>query len=180
MCKETFAKAIDKAVFPGLQGGPHMNNIAAMAVALKEAGGSSFKRYAKQVVSNAKTLEVELARHGHRIMFGGTDNHLLLIDVTPMNLTGKQAEIALDASGITVNKNMIPDDPRSPMDPSGIRLGTPALTTRGMKEPEMRQIALWITDALAHADQTPVLRRIKREVSALTARFPLYQELRYT
>ena len=154
-----------------------MNNIAPMAVALKEASGPSFKRYAKQVVRNAKTLEVELTRHGQRILFGGTDNHLLLIDVTPLNLSGKQAEIALDIAGITVNKNMIPDDPRSPMDPSGIRLGTPALTTRGMKEPEMRQIALWITDALAHANHAPTLRRIKREIAALTARFPLYPEL---
>jgi len=179
LCKEKFAKIIDKAVFPGFQGGPHMNNIAAMAVALKEASASSFKMYVKQVVKNAKALEIELAKHGHHICFGGTDNHLLLIDVTPLGLSGKQAEIALDIAGMTVNKNMIPDDPRSPIDPSGIRLGTPALTTRGMKEKDMRQIAQWINVALRHADNAKELGRIQREVAALTATFPLYQDIRY-
>ncbi len=180
LCKEKFAKTIDKAVFPGLQGGPHMNNIAAMAIALKEASGSSFRQYAKQVLKNAKVLEVELAKLGHHLCFGGTDNHLLLLDVTPLGLSGKQAEVALDLAGITVNKNMIPNDQCSPMDPSGIRLGTPALTTRGMKEKEMRQIAVWIDSALHRVNDAKALKHIKRQVSALTTTFPLYQDIRYT
>ncbi len=175
MCKEAFAKKIDKAVFPGLQGGPHENVIGAKAVAFKEALEPSFKEYARQIKANAKVLEEELARRDYKLMFGGTDNHLLLIDVTPKGVTGAQAEAALDKAGITVNKNMIPDDPRSPMDPSGIRLGTPALTTRGMREDEMRRVADFIDRAItAHADEE-ALAKIREEVVELTSKFPLYR-----
>lgn len=177
LCKEQFAKAIDKAVFPGLQGGPHENNIAAKAVAFKEALEPSFRAYALQTKANAKTLEAYFKTKNYRLMFGGTDNHLLLIDVTTKGISGKQAQVALDAAGITVNKNMIPDDPRSPMDPSGIRLGTPALTTRGMKETEMSEIAAMIDRALDHAQDPTVLSAIREEVRTLAARFPLYPEL---
>ncbi len=177
MCKEKWAKQIDKSVFPGLQGGPHENNIAGLAIALKEALQPEFKEYARQIRANAKTLEQKFTEFGWRLMFGGTDNHLLLIDVTPQGLSGKEAQAALDKAGITVNKNMIPDDPRSPMDPSGIRLGTPALTTRGMKEAEMVQIAEWIREAIMnHTDET-VLARIRASVRELTTKFPLYPGL---
>lgn len=179
MCKEEHAKAIDKAVFPGLQGGPHENVIAAKAVAFKEALEPSFKDYAKQIKKNAKALEAVFRERGYRMMFGGTDNHLLLIDVTPKNATGKIAEAALDKAGITVNKNMIPDDVRSPMDPSGIRLGTPALTTRGMKEEEMKQIAVWIDEAIINHDNDSKLAEIRAEVKELSFKFPLYPELEY-
>ncbi|MDD4995544.1 MAG: serine hydroxymethyltransferase [Patescibacteria group bacterium] len=168
------AKRIDKAVFPGLQGGPHENNIAAKAVAFHEALQPEFKTYIKQVLANAKVLEQEFKKSGIKICFGQTDNHLLLLDVTPLGLTGKQAETALDAAGITVNKNMIPDDPRSPMDPSGIRLGTPAITTRGMKEPEMKQIAEWIIQALKNHTNESELAKIKSQVKKLTSKFPIY------
>jgi glycine hydroxymethyltransferase len=178
MCKEKFAKQIDKAVFPGMQGGPHENNIAAKAVAFKEALLPEFKEYAKQIKKNAKVLETEFNKLGYKLCFGGTDNHLLLMDVTPKGLSGKEAQIALDKAGITVNKNMIPDDPRSPMDPSGIRLGTPALTTRGMKEIEMKQVAAWIEEViLNHKDDTK-LAEIKNQVKNLTKKFPLYPTLK--
>ncbi len=177
MCKEKWAKQIDKSVFPGLQGGPHENNIAGLAIALKEALQPEFKDYARQIRANAKTLEQKFTEFGWRLMFGGTDNHLLLIDVTPQGLSGKEAQVALDKAGITVNKNMIPDDPRSPMDPSGIRLGTPALTTRGMKETEMEQIAEWIREAVMnHTDET-ALARVRESVHELTKKFPLYPGL---
>lgn len=178
MCKEKWAKQIDKAVFPGLQGGPHENNIAAKAVAFKEALEPEFKEYAKQIKKNAKVLEAEFEKYGYKICFGGTDNHLLLIDVTPKGLSGKEAQIALDKAGITVNKNMIPDDPRSPMDPSGIRLGTPALTTRGMKEAEMKQVAVWIEEAITNFKNDAKLAEIKNRVKALTKKFPLYPTLK--
>ncbi len=187
MCKEKWAKQIDKAVFPGLQGGPHENNIAAKAVAFKEALEPEFKDYVKQTRQNAKILEEEFSarggsalggkKQGYNICFGGTDNHLLLIDVTPKGLSGKQAQIALDQAGITVNKNMIPDDPRSPMDPSGIRLGTPAITTRGMKDAEMRKIAEWIDTAILNWQDDEKLKKIREEVKELTKKFPLYPEL---
>lgn len=177
MCKATHAKAIDKAIFPGLQGGPHENNIAAKAVAFKEALDPSFKVYAKQIKANAKVLEQALRDLDYTLMFGGTDNHLLLIDVTNKGLSGKMAEQALDLAGITVNKNMIPDDPRSPLDPSGIRLGTPALTTRGMKESEMEQIAQFIDRAITHASDEQTLREIHGEVQELASQFPLYKNL---
>lgn len=147
-CKKELASKIDKAVFPGLQGGPHANQIAAAAVALHEAMQPSFKKYARQVVKNAKVLSAELTRKGFRLVSGGTDTHLLLIDLRNKGITGKQASDMLEKQGIIVNKNTIPYDPRPPMDPSGIRLGTPALTTRGMKEKEMKQIAGLISEVL--------------------------------
>ena len=177
MCKKAIAQKIDKSVFPGFQGGPHENNIAAKAVAFKEALEPAFKDYAKQIRLNAKVLEKKFNEFGYKLMFGGTDNHLLLIDVTPKGLSGKEAQIALDMAGITVNKNMIPDDPRSPMDPSGIRLGTPALTTRGMKEKEMELVADMIHEALMNFKDETKLLEIRSQVKELTAKFPLYPEL---
>lgn len=187
MCKEKFAKDIDKAVFPGFQGGPHENNIAGKAVAFKEAMEPEFKEYAKQIKKNIKVLEAEFKQMGYKLCFGGSDNHLLLIDVTKKSLpggavaetgvSGKEAQIALDKAGITVNKNMIPDDPRSPMDPSGIRLGTPAITTRGMKENEMKTIAGWIDEAITNHTDDAKLTNIKQRVIELTKNFPLYTTL---
>lgn len=178
LSKEKFAKAIDKAVFPGFQGGPHENNIAAKAVAFQEALQPEFQDYAKQIISNAKVLCETLQTNGFKIMFGGTDNHLMLVDVySSKGITGQQAETALDKAGITLNKNMIPDDPRKPLDPSGIRLGTPAITTRGMKEKEMKQIGKMITTVIAHHDDEQVLHDIRKEVVSLAQRFPLYSEL---
>ncbi len=177
MCKEKFAKDIDKSVFPGFQGGPHENNIAAKAIAFKEALEPEFKEYAKQIKKNAKVLEAEFHHMGYKLCFGGTDNHLLLIDVTGKGVSGKEAQIALDKAGITVNKNMIPDDTRSPMDPSGIRLGTPAITTRGMKEEEMKTIAGWIDEAIMNWQDETKLAEIKQRVIEMTKKFPLYPNL---
>ncbi|PIR47791.1 serine hydroxymethyltransferase [Candidatus Uhrbacteria bacterium CG10_big_fil_rev_8_21_14_0_10_50_16] len=174
LCKEKHAKAIDKSVFPGLQGGPHMNNIAGLAVALEEALDPSFRDYAQQILLNAKTLEVELKQRDYTICFGKTENHLLLIDLTNKGLAGKDAQLALDAAGITVNKNVIPDDPRSPMDPSGIRLGTPALTTRGMKEEEMKRVADFIDRAILARHDADTLAEIREEVKQFTTPFPLW------
>ncbi len=173
MCKKEISQQIDKSVFPGFQGGPHENNIAAKAIAFKEALEPSFKQYAKQIKDNAKVLEQGLLSLGYKLAFGGTDNHLLLIDVTPKGISGKIAQIALDEAGITCNKNMIPDDQRSPMDPSGIRIGTPACTTRGMKENEMNQITGWIDKAITnHANKT-LLLSIKKEIANFCSRFPV-------
>ncbi len=179
LCKAVHAKAIDKAIFPGLQGGPHENAIAAKAVAFKEALDPAFKTYAKQIRSNAKALETALRARGFTLVFGGTENHLLLVDLGNKNVSGKEAQNALDEAGITVNKNAIPDDPRGPMDPSGIRLGTPAVTTRGMKEAEMALIAGWIEEALKAKADPSKLASIKAEVKALTAKFPLYPSVSY-
>ncbi|HAU65747.1 MAG: Serine hydroxymethyltransferase [Candidatus Uhrbacteria bacterium GW2011_GWF2_39_13] len=179
LCKEKHKKAVDKAVFPGLQGGPHENVIAAKAVAFKEAALPEFKQYAQQIKKNAKILEGIFQEKGYKLMFGGTDNHLLLVDVTPKGVTGQQTETALNKAGITVNKNMIPDDTRSPMDPSGIRLGTPALTTRGMKEEEMKRIGMWIDEAITHWSDETKLNAIAEEVKELTSHFPLYPDLHY-
>ncbi len=179
MCKAQHAKAIDKAVFPVLQGGPHMHVIAAKAVAFGEALQPEFKTYAKQIKANAKVLEEEFKQRGYRLMFGGTENHLLLIDVTSKGLSGAEAQHALDAAGITVNKNMIPDDPRSPMDPSGIRLGTPAITTRGLKEDDMLKVAAWLDTAILNFKDETKLASIKNEVAEFMAKFPLYQEISY-
>ena len=165
-------KKIDSAVFPGVQGGPLMHVVAAKAVAFGEALQPAFMQYAKQVVANAAALAEELSKAGFTLVSGGTDNHLLLVDVTTKGVTGKQAEHALDAAGITVNKNMIPFDPRKPLDPSGVRIGTPALTTRGMKEAEMRQIAGWITDVLTHPDDAAVAERVKGGVVEVCKQFP--------
>lgn len=172
---EDVAKKIDKAVFPGLQGGPHENNIAAKAVAFGEALKPEFKEYIKRVMKNAKILEEEIKKTDIKICFNQTDNHLLLLDVTPKGISGKQAEQALEKTGITVNKNMIPDDTRSPMDPSGIRIGTPAITTRGMKEKEMRKIAKWIDHALSNHDNDSELEKTKKEVKELCNKFPIYK-----
>jgi len=174
MCKEQYAKAIDKATFPGFQGGPHMNNIAAKAVAFGEALKPGFKKYAVQVIKNAKVLEKEFKKYGFKIMFGGTENHMLLINVFGSNgITGKEAEIALDKVGITVNKNVIPDDTRGSMDPSGIRIGAPAVTTRGMKEREMIIIAGWMNQAIENSQNEKELKRIKKEMVKFCRKFPI-------
>jgi glycine hydroxymethyltransferase len=172
LCKEAWGQKINSAVFPGLQGGPLMHVIAAKAVAFGEALKPEFRVYATQVISNAKTLAHELQRAGYRLVSGGTDNHLMLVDVAAKGLTGKIAEEALDKAGITVNKNKIPFDPRPPLDPSGIRIGTPALTSRNMKETEMRTIAGWIDKALKNAGDMAVLGRIHGEIRELGKQFP--------
>jgi glycine hydroxymethyltransferase len=172
LCKQAWAKKLDSAVFPGTQGGPLMHVIAAKAVALHEALQPEFRSYAAQIVANARTLADELRNRGLRLITGGTDTHLILADVTPRGLTGKQAEQALDRAGITVNKNLIPFDQRPPLDPSGLRIGTPALTTRGMKEPEMRRIGQWIDQVLSAPDDDRLLVRIRSEVRELCQQFP--------
>ena len=179
MCKNEFTKAINKATFPGFQGGPHMNNIAAKAVAFDEALKPSFKKYAQQTLKNAKVLELEMKKYGFKVMFGGTDNHMILVDVFgSKGVTGQEAETALDEIGITLNKNMIPDDPRSPMDPSGIRIGVPAITTRGMKEKEIRIIANWINFAIENHQDAKILKELHKEVIKLCKRFPIYKNLK--
>lgn len=175
MCKQKYAEAIDKALFPGFQGGPHMNNIAAKAVAFGEALKPSFRTYAKQTIKNAKILEQELKKYGFKIIFGQTDNHMVLVDVFgSKGVTGKEAEVAIDKIGITINKNMIPDDPRGPKDPSGVRIGVPAITTRGMKEKEIKQIALWIKEAVENHKNAKKLKDLKKEVEKLCRKFPIY------
>jgi glycine hydroxymethyltransferase len=174
LCKEKFAKAIDKACFPGFQGGPHMNNVAAKAVAFGEALKPSFKSYAKQILKNAKVLETELKKCGFKIMFGGTENHMVLVDVFgSKGASGREAEVALDKIGITLNKNVIPDDPRGPMDPSGVRIGVPAVTTRGMKEKEIKQIAKWINQAIENRNNEKVLSGLHKEVIKMCKNFSL-------
>src|SRR5205085_1772041 len=163
---------LNSAVFPGVQGGPLMHVIAAKAVAFREALEPSFRDYAARIIANAKVLAEGLMRAGFRLVSGGTDNHLLLVDVAVKGFGGKVAEKALDAAGITVNKNMLPFDPRPPMDPSGIRVGTPALTTRGMREPEMRQIAGWMTEVLAAPEDAAVQERVRGRVRELGQQFP--------
>lgn len=194
MCKKKWADAIDKSIFPGLQGGPHENGIAAKAVAFGEALTPQFKTYAKQILKNTKALEKEFLKLGYTLCFGGTDNHLLLIDLTNKGIPGKVAQEVLDTVGISLNKNMVPHDPRSPFDPSGIRLGTPALTTRGMKEKEMFAIAQYIHDALnaikvddtqiksagpfpkfktSYTVDIKVINKIRQEVKKLALQFPI-------
>jgi glycine hydroxymethyltransferase len=172
LCKQEWADKVNSAVFPGVQGGPLMHVIAAKAVAFREAAQPTFREYAARVIANAQCLAEELQKAGFALVSGGTDNHLMLVDVTTKGVTGKQAEQALDAAGITVNKNMIPFDPRKPLDPSGIRIGTPALTTRGMKEAEMRQIAKWITEVLARPTEQTLLDRVRGGVRELCQQFP--------
>ncbi len=176
LCKQEWADKINSAVFPGVQGGPLMHVVAAKAVAFAEALRPDFKQYIQQVLTNAQVLAVELLAAGFPVVSGGTDTHLMLIDVTAKGSTGKIAEHALDAAGITVNKNMIPFDPRKPLDPSGVRLGTPALTTRGMKEAEMKQIAKWILEVLTHADDAVVTARVKAGVLEMSKQFPAPSE----
>ena len=174
LCRERYAKDLDRSTFPGIQGGPLMHIIAAKAVCLKEAGEPGFAGYQRQVVANAKALAAAMAKRGFRIVSGGTDNHLFLVDVNSRGLTGAVVQPALDRAGITVNKNSIPFDPLPPLKASGIRMGTPAVTTRGMREPEMDKIAGWISDVLNHIDDATLIQRVRAEVAAFAAQFPLY------
>jgi len=176
LCKKEYAKKIDAMVFPGIQGGPLMHIIAAKAVSFQEAFKPEFKEYQKQIIKNAKTLANELSKRGFRIVSGGTDNHLLLIDVTSVGLTGKEAADILDKARITVNKNAIPFDKQSPFIASGIRMGTPAVTTRGMKEDEMVKIAELIETLLKNPKDESKLKEVKEEVERLVRKFPLYRE----
>ncbi len=178
LSKAEFAAAIDKVVFPGMQGGPLMHIIAAKAICFQEAMQPEFRDYARQVVANAKVLAETLAAEGFRIISGGTDTHLMLIDVFSKGMLGSDAEKALGEAGITVNKNAIPFDINPPMKPSGIRIGTPALTTRGMKEAEMRQVGRWIAEALLQRNDAAVLAKIRKDVLNLCEAFPLYAERR--
>jgi glycine hydroxymethyltransferase len=173
LCKEEYAKKIDSMVFPGVQGGPLMHVIAAKAVCFLEALQPSFREYQAQVVKNARALAAGLTSHGFRMVSGGTDNHVMMIDLRSKDLNGKIAQEALDEAGITVNKNSIPFDTASPMKPSGIRLGTPAVTTRGMKEPEMKKIASWINDVLSAPTDHAIAARVRQEVSTINQDFPL-------
>jgi glycine hydroxymethyltransferase len=176
LCKKEFAKEIDKAIFPGIQGGPLMHVIAAKAVAFKEAMSPDFKEYQRQILLNAKALAEELMRLGYRLVSGGTDNHLMLVDLRDKGITGKEAEKALEEAGITVNKNSIPFDPQPPTVTSGIRIGTPALTTRGMKEDEMRYIARLIHEVLSNIKDDKVKEKVKSEVEELCKQFPIYRK----
>ncbi len=177
LCKQEWAKKIDSAVFPGLQGGPLEHVIAGKAVCLREASQPDFRAYAAQVVANAQTLADALMSDGFQLFSGGTDNHLMLVDVSSKGLTGKIAEAALGRAGLTVNKNLIPFDPRKPLDPSGIRIGTPALTTRGMKEDAMRRVAGWILDALADPNDHARAARIRAEIHEFTQDYPVPADL---
>ncbi len=176
--KAHFAKELDKIVFPGIQGGPLMHVIAAKAVCFHEALQPEFREYQKQILANARVLAETLSGEGFRIVSGGTDNHLMLVDVFSKGVTGRDAEQGLERAGITVNKNAIPFDTNPPMKASGIRVGTPAVTTRGMKEPEMRRIGKWISEVLHNLQDESVAARVRKEVEALTERFPLYESRR--
>jgi len=175
-CKAQYAKDLDKVVFPGIQGGPLMHVIAAKAVCFQEALQPEFREYQRQIVANASVLAQTLAGEGFRIVSGGTDNHLMLVDVFSKKVTGRQAEQNLERAAITVNKNAIPFDANPPMTASGIRVGTPAVTTRGMKEPEMRRIGHWIAEVLHNLENETVLKRVRSEVEAVAERFPLYPQ----
>ncbi|KKW33358.1 MAG: Serine hydroxymethyltransferase [Candidatus Uhrbacteria bacterium GW2011_GWA2_52_8d] len=177
--KENIPTLVDRAIIPGIQGGPHNHQTAAIAVALKEALQPDFKEYGHQIVKNAKALAAELMTRGFDLVTGGTDNHLMVVDLTNKKVSGKQASLALDRAGITVNKNTVPFEPRSPFDPSGIRLGTPALTTRGMKEEDMKQIAAWIDEVISHHTDDHQLESIKEQIKILTDQFLLYPSLTY-
>ena len=172
LCRQERADAIDRAVFPALQGGPHNHTTAAIGVALHEAATEQFRQYAQQVVRNAKALAGELVERGFRLISGGTDNHLILVDLTGKSVFGKKAAAALDRAGIVCNKNAIPNDPRRPFNPSGIRLGTPAVTSRGMKEAEMRQIAVWMDEVVAAPDDEGLAERVRQDVAGLCRSFP--------
>jgi glycine hydroxymethyltransferase len=178
LCKQDFAAAIDKVVFPGMQGGPLVHIIAAKAVCFRDAMQPDFRDYARQVVANAKVLADTLAAEGFRVISGGTDTHLMLVDVFSKGMLGSEAEKALDQAGITVNKNAIPFDVNPPMKPSGIRIGTPALTTRGMKEGEMRHVGRWISEALHQRTDVATIGKIRKQVLELADTFPLYPERR--
>ncbi|HKV49278.1 MAG TPA: serine hydroxymethyltransferase, partial [Candidatus Acidoferrales bacterium] len=174
LCREKYAKDIDRALFPGVQGGPLMHIIAAKAVCFKEAMEPGFREYQKQVVANAKALAASVSKHGYRIVSGGTDNHLFLVEIHSHGLVGSVAQPAFDRAGITVNKNSIPFDPLPPMKGGGIRVGTPAVTTRGMKAPEMEIIGGWIAEMLKSLGDAATEQRIRKQVEALAAKFPLY------
>jgi glycine hydroxymethyltransferase len=178
LCKQEFAAPVDKIVFPGIQGGPLMHIIAAKAVCFHEAMQPAFKDYARQVVANAKTLAQKMIDEGFRVISGGTDTHLFLMDVFAKGMYGSEAEQALGQAGITVNKNAIPFDSNPPLKPSGIRIGTPALTTLGMKEKEMQQVGSFIAEALRNHKDTQTLAKVRRQVLELAEAFPLYPELR--
>jgi len=173
ICRKELAEKIDKAVFPGLQGGPHDNITAAKAVAFGEALKPQFKRYARQIVKNAQILASELKRLGFKLITGGTDNHLILVDLTNKSISGREAQNLLDKVGITLNKNTIPYDFRPPSDPSGIRMGTPAVTTRGFKEKEMKKIAFWINQAIKNRNNQKELMKIRKEVKKMCHKFPI-------
>jgi glycine hydroxymethyltransferase len=178
LCQQQFAAAVDRSVFPGQQGGPLIHVIAGKAVAFREALEPGFKQYAQQVIANAQALAETLAAEGYRVISGGTDTHLMLVDVFSRGVLGSEAEFALHEAGITVNKNAIPYDTNPPLKPSGIRIGSPALTTRGMREPEMHIIAKWIARALDHRNDPQILRTIRGQVLELADSFPLYGWLR--
>jgi glycine hydroxymethyltransferase len=175
LCRAALAKEIDKLTFPGTQGGPLVHTIAAKAVCLKEAMEASFKEYQKQIVANAKAMADAISKRGFRVVAGGTDNHVFLIEVHSRGITGKDAEQALDRAGITVNKNSIPFDPLPPMKAGGIRLGSPSITTRGMKEPEMELIAGWIAEILTNIGKPEIEQKVRKQVAELAARFPIYE-----
>ena len=172
LCRKELALQIDKAVFPGLQGGPHNHTTAAIGVALKEAAAPEFKDYGRQIVRNAKALAEELLSRGFQLVSGGTDNHLIVVDLTNKQAIGKKAAQALDRAGIICNYNTVPFDPRKPFSPSGIRLGTPAVTSRGMREPEMRQIGAWLDTVVANIDDEGVIARIGGEIREFSRQFP--------
>ncbi len=173
MCKEEFAKQVNRAVFPGMQGGPHDHITAAKAVAFGEALKPEFKEYAKQVIANSKVLAKEFMNMGYRVISDGTDNHLMVVDMTAKSINGREAEVILEKIGISVSRSTIPNDPNPPMKPSGVRFGTPALTTRGIKEEEIKKIALWINSAIEHRDEVEVLDSIKEEVKGMCLNFPI-------
>ena len=175
LSRSGYAKELDKLTFPGTQGGPLVHTIAAKAVCLKEAMEPSFKEYQKQVAANAKAMAAAVASHGFRIVTGGTDNHLFLIEVHSRGITGSNAEKALDRAGITVNKNAIPFDPLPPMKAGGVRLGSPSVTTRGMKEPEMQLIGAWVAEVLSHVGDSAAEQKVRKQVADLAARFPIYE-----
>jgi glycine hydroxymethyltransferase len=175
LSRSGYAKELDKLTFPGTQGGPLVHTIAAKAVCLKEAMEPSFKEYQKQVAANAKAMAAAVASHGFRIVTGGTDNHLFLIEVHSRGITGSDAEKALDRAGITVNKNAIPFDPLPPMKAGGVRLGSPSVTTRGMKEPEMQLIGAWVAEVLSHVGDSAAEQKVRKQVADLAARFPIYE-----
>lgn len=173
MCKEQFAKQVDRAVFPGMQGGPHDHIQAAKAVAFGEALRPEFKEYAAQVIKNSKIMAEEFKKLGYSIVSGGSDNHLMVIDMTSKNLRGKDAEIILEKVGISVSRSTIPNDPNPPMNPSGVRFGTPAITTRGAKEEEIKKIVTWVNAALEHRDEPEVLEQIRKEVREMCLSMPI-------
>jgi glycine hydroxymethyltransferase len=175
LSRSAYAKELDKLTFPGTQGGPLVHTIAAKAVCLKEAMEPSFKEYQRQVAANAKAMAAAVANQGFRIVTGGTDNHLFLIEVHSRGITGSDAEKALDRAGITVNKNAIPFDPLPPMKAGGVRLGSPSVTTRGMKEPEMQLIGAWVAEVLSHVGDSAVEQKVRKQVADLAARFPIYE-----